>query len=369
MTAPVPEPVTTPAKTQEADAAGAAFQAALLVIGVETLQDALALWADVPPVQTASAAASWLTRATALVLARRRMARDLALSYYRLVRALRTGATIPDPANPKPESVSLAELRSEFQRLVTLSQADVPGTEPVDSPAPTSDTPDLSQEDSAGQTEESIAGDDKLIPIEDLGEDLAQLEDELEQDAMERAKEILANLGPLAQQKAGKKIDTAQPAKQVDEARKEANDLAGSRQAAAAETGALDGARGTLWSLADRDKRVYGWARVSRTGTPCGFCAMLISRGAVYKSQQSAQYDDGDLYHVNCHCYAELMFSLSQYENDPRFALNREYSALWPQVTKGLSGNDALNAWRRYIDGLRRANPSQDTETPAVSST
>jgi hypothetical protein len=111
----------------------------------------------------------------------------------------------------------------------------------------------------------------------------------------------------------------------------------------------MDGARGQVWSLAQRDPRVIGYVRLSRSGTPCGWCAMLISRGPVYKSQRTAEYADGDKYHDNCHCYAEPVYGREQYGDSALYALNRRYEQLWPQVTKGLRGKAALSAWRRFI--------------------
>ena len=77
---------------------------------------------------------------------------------------------------------------------------------------------------------------------------------------------------------------------------------------------------------------------------------MLMSRGPVYASADSAykgSSDDGK-YHKGCHCIAVKVYSRAQYNSD-RFDLNREYQALWPVVTKGLHGDDAVSAWRKYV--------------------
>ncbi|ELP64623.1 MULTISPECIES: VG15 protein [Streptomyces] len=62
---------------------------------------------------------------------------------------------------------------------------------------------------------------------------------------------------------------------------------------------------------------------------------MLISRGPVYKSRESATFNDGDRYHDNCHCYAMPVWSRDQYQSSELTALSRQYEALWPEVHEG----------------------------------
>lgn len=373
---------------QEALAADAAFQAALLAIGVETLQDALAMWAALPVTQTAQLAAAWLNQAVHLVLARREQARDVAVAYYRLARALRTGRTIPDPRDPVPTSVTLQQLRSEFDQAV---QAHVGPDRPTTTFAhstPSADNPQASPADPGGsQGDSAVPGDTELIPIDRL-DGIESIEPDLADSAQQEAETVLAALGPVNSTRLQTKIDTNAPAKQVDAERQDAHDRAGTRQAAAAERVALNGGRGTIFALADSDPRVIGWVRISTTGTPCGFCAMLISRGLALKGLGKKQYslygskasatgktsdapsvvdglaEEGDLYHDNCHCEALPVYSQSQYANDPKFEQNREMARAWVKVTEGLSGDDALNAFRRYIEG--RKSDATTTHTADV---
>lgn len=385
MTAPTGQT----AVEQEASAADEALQLALLYLGAETIQDALAIWQDVPVGATAEVAAEWLGHAVALVMSRRGMSRDLAIAYYRLVRALRTGKTVPDPHDPVPTTVTMSQLRFEFDRLVTgASQpAELPAAElpPV---TPTEDTPDSladSEAPEVGPGDDSSDG-DEAIEIEPF--DWAAIEDELSDDAADQAEEILAVLGPIHQERLTQKIDTDKPAKEVDAQRDEVHDKAGIRQASAAEHAVLNGARDTLYVAGGRDARVLGWVRRSRTGTPCGFCAMLISRGPelkdssgndtrlaqVYSSKKIAgtltadsasviagTASVGDKYHLNCHCYAVPIYSTRQFQLDPAYNLNREYAVLWPQVTKNLSGDDAFRAWRNFIDADNRDKEKKAT--------
>jgi hypothetical protein len=347
--------VTTRARQAEADRASLAFHVALTQIGVETIEEALALWQNVPPNARPGVAASWLRRAVSLVMFRRRQSRDLAFAYYRLVRALHTGSTIPDPRNPGP-TVTLTELREQF---ASLAQPDKPQEE-RSSPPLTTDTEPV--QETAEESSEDEEADRILI------EELAGLEAEerrIEAAAEQELRTALAALGPINQQKLIDAIDDTAPASEVDALRDEANKRAGARQAAAAERIAMNGGRSTLWSLAERDKRAIGYVRLSRTGTPCGWCAMLISRGPVYRSEESAthkgaaSYGDGDLYHDNCHCYALPIFSPEQYAGSALFALNREYAELWPRVTRGLSGKAAVSAWRRFIRTQQKAARDQ----------
>ena len=77
---------------------------------------------------------------------------------------------------------------------------------------------------------------------------------------------------------------------------------------------------------------------------------MLISRGAVYRSDKSASkaiYGDGDLYHDNDHCYAMPVWSLQQYNESAIFELNRKYA--------GRPGRPLVQEQRRIRD-LKRSD-------------
>jgi hypothetical protein len=104
----------------------------------------------------------------------------------------------------------------------------------------------------------------------------------------------------------------------------------------------LNGGRQALLSAVQDDQRALAWLRVTASN-PCAFCAMLASRGAVYKSEQSAGFQA----HGHCRCTAAAVFS----ENDAGFiAQNNLLQQEWKRVTKGHSGKYALRAWRRYWD-------------------
>jgi hypothetical protein len=353
--------VTPEQRAAEAEKTSAAYHVALTQIGVATIEDALKLWSGVPPTATAETAGRWLSDAVKLIMRRRGQARALAMAYYRLVRALRTGRTVADPLKPEPAYVTLSMLRSEFAELAgDPAQTPQEGGE-QSTPAEDTDAPATGAEQAQDGDDATL--DEDRIPVEEVDGNSAAEEERLERYAAEEAEIDLEALGPANLAKKVDAIDTSQPANEVDGLRDEAHKAAGNRQASAAERIVMDGARGTVWNYANRDRRVIGYIRLSRTGTPCGWCAMLISRGPVYKSEASAEYSDGDKYHDNCHCYAEPVYTQAQWQSSPLYELNRRYSKLWPQVTKGLSGKAAVSAWRRFIR-LEQERLAQEASQP-----
>jgi hypothetical protein len=353
--------VTSAARQAEADRAAIAFQTALTEIGAGTVADAMKLWQDVPVTSRASTATSWLRRAITLVMGRRRQSRDLARAYYRLVRALRTGTTVADPYHPEPTYITIDVLRREFAELTKDAERPQEGRTD-DAQASTPDTSSSAATGQAGEADEGATPDGDQASEDDLDrilveeiERLREAEEQIEREAEQELRLVLEALGTNNLQKKVDAIDGARSADDVDGLREEAHQQAGARQAAAAERVALNGARSTVWNHMQRDRRAIGYIRLSRTGTPCGWCAMLISRGPVYRSQKSAEYADGDKYHDNCHCYAEPVFSREQYNGSSAYELNRRYEELWPKVTRGLSGKAAVAAWRRFIRQEQKA--------------
>lgn len=345
-------------RAAEADAVTTAFIIALNQIGAGAIRDALAAWhSEVPVAGAPGAQARWLGRAARRVMQQRRQAALLAIAYYRLVRALRTGETV----GPDKGATTLGQLRADFNKLTlgippaVRKRAGL--TAAVAGGGTQSATESLSEADrkryTQPQKDPETRGDADVIKVDRLP-GWKTGDARLERGAEAEIREALANLGAGTLRRKTQDIKDDTPAKEADRARKEAHRLAGIRQAASSERVAMNGARSKVWDLADRDKRVLGYIRVSLTGTPCDFCAMLISRGPVYSSAEKARFDEGDLYHDNCKCSVEPVFSQGQYESD-LYALNREYSELWPKVTKGLHGEAARQAWRRYFYTTRKA--------------
>ena len=335
----------TAVRQAEAQSAGLVFHAAMVELGANASSEAFELWQEVAasPTQLAATSGSWITRALRAVMFRRDNGRDLAIAYYRLVRALYTGSTIPDLGPEDDTPTTLGELRQDFADQVRLIAPDA--------------------EEKAGVHLRTEGPDSGLrIKVQPLKEPIDSIEGRSRDHAEREAEDVLQILGPQKLRKKLKLIDHGDPAEIVDKEREKAHREAGARQANAAGRMAMNGSRGTLLDLADADPKAIGYARVSKTGKPCGWCAMLISRGAVYKSAESAGDAEGvDQFHDNDQCYAEPVFSLEQFDSDPKFDLNRELSDEWPRVTKGLSGKAAVSEWRKYI---RDKWDDQESPTP-----
>lgn len=103
----------------------------------------------------------------------------------------------------------------------------------------------------------------------------------------------------------------------------------------------LSGGRETILRSGAADPRRPRWARVSG-GDSCAFCAMLASRGPVFRSEDTAGFEA----HDHCVCEPELAYEGAGLSDRAR-ALRDQ----WDEVTAGLSGRDALNAFRRARSG------------------
>lgn len=68
------------------------------------------------------------------------------------------------------------------------------------------------------------------------------------------------------------------------------------------------GGRQAIDLTTSQDQQAIGWRRVS-DGDPCAFCAMLCSRGPVYRSDRTAGFtQEGLHYHAHCGCHAEIVY-------------------------------------------------------------
>lgn len=364
--------MTTPARQEEADRAEQIYHYALVALGAKTVEEALLLWQEVPPTRTGAVAARWLDSAIDLILLNRGIARDLALAYYRLVRALRTGSTIRDPRRPDPEYVSISQLREEFEELVAeASPEDVP--EPAEDAAGDTDSGEVEQDSIPDPAppeppeELDLSDEDDEVLVEEIDR-LEELIEQQEQDAEDEMEALLSSLYQSMQNDLVKLDESPEPAIEIDAARNKRLLKAGAGAAAIMERIMLNAARGLPYALGEVDAKIIGWIRFSRTGTPCGWCAMLLSRGfmgktpALYRTRASAgsgvdgsgeDTADADKYHNNCKCVAIPIFDLAQLTS-PLFDLNRTYATQWPKVTKGLGGDAALSAWRRFIRQEKR---------------
>lgn len=366
-----------PQAAAEAEKAAIAFQVAMARLGALGAYEALTLWQSVSLSNLTGSMNTWLREVLDLVFTRRSEARDLAVSYYRLVRALETGKTSILPGDAGTGRTTIGELRNEFAERLDSTKVHVPATPSEGSPL----DPDMFEED---VFEDSGVADSEPVDVEIslvAGDD-----PDLELDAYDRwfeaqrkaeaarLEEELALLGGVNFEAKVKVIDDLSPAER-DALIRDAHLEAGTAAAARAERSIMDGARYEVTMRGKFDNRAKGFVRQAGRANPCGWCAMLISRGRIfYQSKTSAQSSSkkqaiasampeseakamDTAYHDNCWCYSVPVFSYDTYYTSETFEINREMAVLWrTQITeKNLTGKDALREWRRIIRERQRA--------------
>lgn len=104
----------------------------------------------------------------------------------------------------------------------------------------------------------------------------------------------------------------------------------------------LDVGRMTVQQAVLDDFEAIGWARIT-DAKPCHWCAMLVSRGPVYKSERTASFQA----HDHCACMAAAVFS----RDEAWLGNAEELQQQWDDATAGHSGKDAIRVWRQYWNG------------------
>lgn len=104
----------------------------------------------------------------------------------------------------------------------------------------------------------------------------------------------------------------------------------------------LDAGRNVTAAAVKVDRQARAFAREARPDC-CAFCAMLASRGSVYKTA----YDAGEnhAFHNSCHCQVVPVFG--QYEMS---AQARQWSADWNRLREE-HGSVSLLMWRQFHEG------------------
>lgn len=122
----------------------------------------------------------------------------------------------------------------------------------------------------------------------------------------------------------------------------------------------LTGGRQTITEWAHKDTRAIGWRRVS-DGNPCAFCAMLVTRGPVYTSEQTASSADtlSGKYHNHCGCTVEVVYSDWHPTEQEQHWIDDYYRAA-EQVPKG------QRTWDNVLPILREDGRFRDS--PAIRS-
>lgn len=102
----------------------------------------------------------------------------------------------------------------------------------------------------------------------------------------------------------------------------------------------LGGGRETILSSAIEDTQASRWQRVT-SGDPCSFCVSLAVDGNTFAAD-TADFEA----HDHCSCSAEVA-----YEGSHPPLTSQQLQSRWDAATEGLSGDDALNAYRASASG------------------
>lgn len=94
---------------------------------------------------------------------------------------------------------------------------------------------------------------------------------------------------------------------------------------------------------------VLGWARVLVGEDNCAFCAMLASRGPVYKRETVVKSKDGRRYHRHCDCKAVLVVKGKPWEGEQEY---KRLKDLWQRTNEEEPGT--------YVDGRNGEEKTED---------
>jgi hypothetical protein len=132
-------------------------------------------------------------------------------------------------------------------------------------------------------------------------------------------------------------------------------ETAQTKAAGVAENLVLEPGRDTIIQAVGLDGAAKGWARVPESGC-CFFCAMLATRGAVYKTEKTATFET----HDHCRCHVEAVFHA--YEPSAQI---REWQALYAEHGPGRGGMKAAQLrFRRAFEG--RTDPAEQRQPALV---
>ncbi|MEU5976381.1 hypothetical protein [Streptomyces sp. NPDC047315] len=138
----------------------------------------------------------------------------------------------------------------------------------------------------------------------------------------------------------------------------QAVDAAAVRLAGSTQYTALQGGRQLIQQAIEEDSGATGYARVTDED-PCAWCAMLASRGPVYKTAVTAgdPRRGGDRYHPLCACQAVPAFTM----DEPFIGVAEQLYDDWLRETRGYGGKNAVNAFRRWWESEGRSRYTAPT--------
>jgi hypothetical protein len=363
------------ATTAEVLALERLHQAAQARLGIAAAFLSLAEWQAVAATSATATATLWLESSLRAITAVSKLSLALAVAYYRLARALETGSTLGVPEGSSTDSIlTLGDLRKDFRDLA-IDVAALP------EPRSRSEDPDIRwfeenlrrHGDQEASLNRSIQLGDaevdpliqNLLDVEGSDDSKTITVDEFEwpeEPTLDKIDDAYRDL--LREQAIDKVADKVKdlrkdteltPAQLLDQL-EDAHSVAGSIGSGTTEAAGLKAGRDAISGAIREDKKIIAVAR-GTSGDPCAFCAMLASRGFVYKSEATAKVG-GDIaeiekVHVHCKCFPIVRFIRESELPE----LNRYFQAKWKEETAGYSGTDALNAFRRWIYRARKANP------------
>jgi hypothetical protein len=159
--------------------------------------------------------------------------------------------------------------------------------------------------------------------------------------------------GPVALRKRIEKISGRDVSPAEEKALlSKAFDQSGAAAAAASVRHVMNGGRAALIDGVQRDKKALGWVRLTRA-EPCYFCALLASRGAVYKDDS---FEDSDSMfdgpgQVKVHDACQCMLKPVYRRDDEMLDRSKEFLDIYTASTKGKSGRAAILAFRKAYEG------------------
>lgn len=346
-----------PQRRREALQASATFHVAMVALGLKAASGIMRMWQSVVPTSLRADATSQLFYGDAVEMIGdlRHQAQAIVIPFIRLYRALVTGSTLQPVLGPDPQAVTLSVLRDDFIRAVERwapdALRDVPlgdwdltdgSDDPVEVEVPegvyTPYSPDLSYDD--------IVDVDEIDGLEDILHEeerraQAEAEELTEWIARRRLKERLDKIA----------LDEAATAADLDALREAEHSRQGRLLARHADRMVQNGGRHAITEVGKADRKVIAWVRVhypEKDPAPCGFCALLISRGlhfSPYRSQRAAELRDSQFteFHPDCHCEALAVYFQEEFDEGERFNVNREMKALYDEHFKDMT------QWRRFM--------------------
>lgn len=110
---------------------------------------------------------------------------------------------------------------------------------------------------------------------------------------------------------------------------------------------ATNGGRSAVLASVQADHRAVSWFRIT-SGRCCAFCALMASRGPIYKSESTADFKPHDA----CHCAA----APSYHQDAPWPAASVGFSKLYAETA--LNTDDPINAFRRAYERPQVSQPA-----------